>query len=112
MPKIGACRPAPPTNGTLRKYGLTIEAWRDICARQDWRCPVCAEPFGTRKLAIDHAHVRRYKKLRPEEKRRHVRGVLHSHCNRYVRGWLTLARATAILAYLTDYKRRLKYAKG
>lgn len=99
----------PPTRKTLVRYRLSEGDWWMIVRRQDGQCPICSEPLAGRKLAIDHAHVRRFKKMKPDERRRHVRGVLHSFCNRYVRGWLTLTRARAILLYLEaheDRKRR------
>lgn len=110
-----------PTAGTLAKYGLTADDWLALCQRQGNCCPVCGEEFGDRPLAIDHEHVRGFKarkvrsrkgrrfKVRvmaPAERRRHVRGVLHSYCNRFVRRWLTLPRAVAIVAYLQEHERR------
>ena len=107
----------PPTRSTLRSYGLTAEAWMAICRRQGWRCPVCSEPLGARKLAVDHEHVkgfkahkkrrgRRVRSMSQEERVGHVRGVLHAYCNRFVRSWLTIARAERILRYLEGHERR------
>lgn len=108
-----------PKAGTLRQYGLTVKDWFDIVRRQGGVCPICEEPLVGRKLAVDHAHVRGFKRHRrlksgrrvrvmPREERVvHVRGVLHSYCNRFVRGWLTLKRARAILNYLTAHDERL-----
>lgn len=120
--------PPPPTLGTLRRYGLTPADWTEMCRRQDNMCPVCNKPFGDRKLVVDHAHVagfkatkkRKGKKKRngervvvrvrvmePEERRRHVRGVLHAWCNGYVRAWLTLDRAESLVTYLRAHAARL-----
>lgn len=112
----------PPTSSTLQSYGLTVSDWWEIVRRQNGKCPVCGEALGDRMLAVDHEHVRGFKarKLRrgkngkkikvrvmpPEQRRSHVRGVLHSFCNRYVRGWLTLKRAVAIVAYLKEHEER------
>lgn len=127
MPKIGKAGCSPPTKGTLRKYGMTEDDWATICARQGFRCPVCSEPFGGRKLAIDHEHVAgfrarkrrkskrgrsgkrsnvRVRVMMPEERKEYVRGILHAWCNRFVRRWLTLPRARTILNYLEDHDRR------
>lgn len=118
MPKIGSqITPRPPTRDTLRRYGLTEQDWSAICDRQQCLCPVCSEPFGDRPLAIDHEHVRGFKarktrkgqrvRVMPQSERAaHVRGVLHSFCNRFVRRWLTLERAASILKYLQDHERR------
>ena len=116
--------PKPPSEGTLRSYGLTAADWREMCRRQRGLCPVCGQPFGDRRLVVDHEHVKgwrarkrklasgkvRAKKdqrvMTPEERRPHVRGVLHMWCNGYVRAWLTLARAESIVAYLREHERR------
>ena len=89
-----------PTKATLRKYGMNLDHWLELAIAQGFTCPVCGQPFGERKLAIDHAHVKGFRKMAPSGRRLHVRGVLHSFCNRYVRGWLTLARAKSIVDYL------------
>ena len=128
MPKI-VRRHVPPTEATLRKYGLTADDWHEMARQQRGICPVCQEPFGDRKLAIDHEHVRgfrarkrrkgkkkrdgvrvdvRVRVMQPEERRRHVRGILHSWCNRFVRRWLTLCRARSIVAYLEAHEQRRK----
>lgn len=117
----------PPSTKTLRSYGLDEEQWRALCVRQQWICPVCQKPFGDRKLVIDHEHVRGFKArkrrkskkkikgqkidvvlrvMSPKERSRHVRGVLHSYCNRFVRHWLTLDRARSIVSYLEDFEAR------
>lgn len=117
----------PPTQSTLRRYGLTAANWLAICKRQRFTCPVCNELFGDRKLVIDHEHVAgfrahkkrkgkkkvdgkridvRFRVITPEERSRHVRGILHSYCNRFVRKWLTLDRARRIVAYLEEHAQR------
>lgn len=114
-------QPPAPTVSTLRKYGLTAQQWLAMCAAQNHRCPVCGEPFGNRKLAIDHEHAAGFKARKkrsrngklfrvrvmpPAERRRFVRGILHAWCNRFVRKWLTLERARRIVAYLEHFERR------
>jgi hypothetical protein len=112
--------PAPPTRSTLAKYGLTADDWRRLCAAQGCVCPVCLQPFGDRKLVVDHEHVRGFRAHRrplkgrtrerrmmsQQERRRHVRGILHAWCNGLVRRWLTLERAAAILKYLEAHEER------
>ncbi len=98
-----------------------------MCVRQGWCCPVCTQPFGDRKLAIDHEHVKgwrarkrrkgtkrvggkrvevRVRVMTPAERKPHVRGVLHMYCNGLIRSWLTLARTKTILAYLEAHESR------
>lgn len=126
MPRIER-QAKPPTEATLRKYGLTVEDWWAMHALQRGICPICRDPFGDRALAIDHEHVRGFRarkkrrrkkgdgtiKVRvmpPAERRRHVRGILHAWCNRFVRRWLTLDRARSIVAYLEAHELRIKTA--
>lgn len=125
MPRVGSKSPTPPSGGTLRTYGLTVDDWLAMARRQGYACPICRQPFGDRALVIDHEHVRgwraRKRKLKsgkvraskdqrvmtPAQRREYVRGILHAWCNGYVRRWLTLERAESIVAYLKVY-----HAKG
>jgi hypothetical protein len=114
-----------PSQGTLTKYGLTRKEWLKMCRRCKYHCVVCGKPFESRPLVIDHEHVKgfnarkkrkakrggHYIKVRvmaPSERRKYVRGVIHNYCNRFVRRWLTLDRARAIVAYLESFERRRK----
>lgn len=127
MPKLTVRPVPPPTLPTLRRYGLTPADWDAMVRRQRGVCPVCRQPFGDRRLVVDHEHVagfkaRRRRKARrvrngeratvrvrvmpQDERRRHVRGILHAWCNGYVRAWLTLDRAESILEYLRAHEAR------
>lgn len=114
--------PKPPSEKTLVKYGLTAAEWLGMCKACNYTCVVCGKPFDGRPLVIDHEHVkgfnarkkRKAKKgghtikvrvMTPADRRRYVRGVIHNYCNRFVRSWLTLDRAKAIVAYLEEYER-------
>lgn len=111
-----------PAKATLTKYGLTEAEWLGLCAACNHTCVVCGKPFGDRPLVVDHEHVKGFKarkkrkakegghtiKVRvmgPAERRKYVRGVIHNYCNRFVRSWLTLPRARAIVAYLEAFER-------
>lgn len=123
----------PPSRGTLAKYGLTLRDWWLMAERQEYTCPVCQQPFGERKLVIDHEHVagwrarkrRKSKKLHqgkrkdiklrvmtPQQRRPYVRGILHAWCNGWIRSWLTLSRTRSILTYLEAYEGRKTDAQG
>lgn len=112
-----------PRKDTLGKYGLTEADWLAMCARCNYTCVVCGKPFEDRPLVVDHEHVKGFKatkkkkakkgghtirvrKMPQSERRKHVRGVIHNYCNRFVRSWLTLPRAKAIVAYLEDFEKR------
>lgn len=115
--------PPPPSDNTLAKYGLTRVSWHTLVRRQGGLCPICQTPLAGRPVVVDHAHVKGFeaRKVRrrngkkfkvrvmpPAERRVHVRGVLHNFCNRYVRSWLTLERAQAIVEYLAAHEKRKK----
>lgn len=111
-----------PTQGTLTKYGLTKDDWLALCEACNHTCVVCGKPFDDRPLVVDHEHVKGFKARKKRkakvgghvikvrvmakaERRQYVRGVIHSYCNRFVRKWLTLERARAIVAYLENFER-------
>lgn len=103
----GALIPQPPRTETLRKYGLSAEAWRAILARQGGVCAVCKKvPNG--RLCIDHDHVRGFKKLKPELRRLHVRGLLCWFCNHtYVGRAITVEKSENVTAYLRAHVERM-----
>ncbi len=120
--------PTPPSTKTLVSYGLTAADWLGMCAACNYTCVVCGKPFEDRPLVIDHEHVKGFKATKkrkakkkragaetrhtirvrvmtPAERRQYVRGVIHNYGNRFVRSWLTLARAKAIVAYLEAFEK-------
>lgn len=66
------------------KYGLNQESYDKILKDQNGCCAICKRtPKQLGKcLSVDHAHVAGYKHLSPEEKVKHVRGLLCDKCNR------------------------------
>jgi len=110
-----------PHTSTLAKYGMTSADWVTLCAACNYTCVVCGKPFEGRPLVVDHEHVKGFKankkkkskkghvikvrKMPPSTRRLYVRGVIHNYCNRFVRSWLTLPRAKAIVAYLEAFER-------
>jgi len=114
-------QPKTPRLATLRKYGLIEKDWHHLCEACNFTCVICGKPFGDRPLVVDHEHVKGFKahkkrktkkgdktiKVRvmpPEERKKHVRGVIHNFCNRFVRRWLTLERAESIVKYLRAFE--------
>lgn len=106
-----------PSEITLRRYGITQQEWLDMVADQDGKCPICKKPIETTEVItkkgevyvrsyktnahIDHRHVPKWKKLPPEERRKHVRGILCQFCNRfYMCKAMTIEKARNIVAYL------------
>lgn len=70
--------PPPPSNPTLRKYGLTVDDYSRMLREQKGGCAICKRPPGKRALAVDHDH-----KCCPTSKScgKCVRGLLCPACN-------------------------------
>ena len=96
-----------PTPNTLKKYGLTFEAWEAILARQGGVCGACGEIPGSRKLFVDHEHVKGWKDMPDEKRRLYVRGLVCYMCNKYrlARG-ATPVRLLRAAEYLARYLER------
>lgn len=92
------CVPKP---ATLKRYGLTGEAWLAILEAQGGVCYVCQKAPPSGRLCTDHEHVRGWKGKPPEERRRFVRGLLCWTCNHYYLGrGITVAKARRVVEYL------------
>ena len=96
-----------PKPATLKKYGLTEKFWRAIIKRQGPHCAVCGKVPSTNRLVIDHEHVKGWKKLPPEQRRRYIRGLCCWVCNHYVlcRG-ISIAKLKGAVKYLKRYEER------
>lgn len=93
-----------PLPGTLKKYGLTADEWRTILYRQGGTCAVCRKVPANGRLCTDHEHVKGWKKMPPEERKRYVRGMLCYLCNHwYVGRGITVVKAENVVAYLKRY---------
>lgn len=104
-PPKGLSSPGP---ATLAKYGLTLAEWLVILRRQGWVCAVCRRFPKTGRFNTDHDHVRGWKKMPPEERKRHVRGVLCHFCNHYyVARCITVERAENVAEYLRQHAARV-----
>lgn len=96
-----------PSKTTLRKYGLTEQEWNDVLQSQGNRCPICKKVPTTGRYVTDHFHVKGFKRMEPEEKKKHVRGVTCVHCNRfYLAKGMTIEKAKNLVIYLTQYEER------
>jgi hypothetical protein len=80
------------------QYGITLEIYAAMLAKQNGLCAICGAPQGKRDFDVDHNHE--------TEK---VRGLLCNPCNRNLErleknpGWLEKAAA-----YLKQYEGELK----
>ncbi len=102
-----------PRPETLRRYGLTEAEWLRILRRQKGTCAVCRTVPKSGRLCTDHEHVKGWKKMKPEQRKRYVRGILCYFCNHwYVGRCITVAKAKNILEYLTRYEAERPDRKG
>ena len=98
----------PPSPATLRRYGLTVDAWLALLKAQGWKCPVCLKKAGgALVLNTDHDHVPGWKHRSAAERATYVRGVLCAFCNhRRVNSRMSAAEARRIADYLAAYEAR------
>jgi DNA-directed RNA polymerase subunit RPC12/RpoP len=100
-----------PTKATLKKYGLSEKEWREMLESQHCVCFVCGKEPPGQRLAIDHEHVKQWKKKPPEQRKKYVRGLLCTYCNfRLLRKGMTLEKARKIVEYLENYQNKLNAA--
>lgn len=93
-----------PAPSTLRRYGLTRVEWEAILAEQGGVCGVCRKVPASGTLHIDHDHARGWRKLKPEERRRYVRGLTCFIDNAvFLRRGATPERLRAAADYLEKY---------
>lgn len=96
-----------PLPATLKRYGLTEVDYIKLYKSQYGQCALCKNT--NRKLVVDHRHVQGYKFMAPEKKRRYIRGLLCSFCNRRIATKLhTLERTKTLSEYLQAFEERLK----
>lgn len=110
MPKVGPVSAVqPPSLATLKKYGLTLDEWRAILKRQAGVCAICKRTPKSGRLAIDHQHVKGWKKMKPVDRKKFVRGLCCFLCNgKCVSKWTTRERAAEVVRYFDAYEQRIK----
>ncbi len=101
-----------PSKATCKKYGLTVQEWNDILDRQVGVCSICKRLPPSGILCVDHQHVRGFKKMPPEQRKRFVRTLACAFCNRRLLAkGITTERARNILAVLEAFDERLAATK-
>lgn len=97
-----------PSKVTLRKYGLDAEGWLAILEAQSWVCAICKKVPKTGRFVTDHAHVIRWKKMKPEKRRTYVRGLTCWWCNKnYIGRSITVDKAVNVVSYLRAFEARM-----
>lgn len=97
----------PPTASTLRRYGLTATEWLAMLKFQGGVCALCRKVPKSGRFVVDHHHVKGWKGMTPELRKKFCRGILCAHCNhRLVGQFMTLEAARAVVLYLERYEVR------
>src|SRR5688572_27388878 len=98
-----------PSKQTLKKYGLSQQEFDEILERQGNVCPICEKVPTTGRWIIDHDHKPNWKKKKPEERNKAVRGILCWFCNKYYLGRsITIKKSENVTRYLKSYVIRQK----
>lgn len=91
----------------LKSYGITQREYDGMLSAQRGVCAVCGSPPKTRSLHVDHEHVKGFKKMDANTKKRFIRGLLCFQCNWiFLSRGISLNRAKRIVEYLRNYELR------
>lgn len=87
----------------LNTYGITYDEWKTLTKNG---CFICG---SKKRLAVDHRHVKNFKKLASEAKREEVRGALCFRHNKFTIGGLEIDKQCRpvlerVVKYFTKYK--------
>jgi hypothetical protein len=94
-----------PTDVTLKKYGLSREEWIALYNKYDGKCHVCLKP--SKRLNIEHEHVKGWKNMLPEERKNYIRGLACFVCNyKLLQKGIDLERLENAVRYLKEYEQR------
>lgn len=94
-----------PSSQTLKRYGLTREEWMKMYDRYDGCCHICRKP--SKRLCVDHFHMKGWASMEPEERKKYVRGLLCWTCNAHLlsRG-ITIQKLKNAIQYLEDWENK------
>lgn len=95
-----------PRPATLKKYGLTLNEWKEIVCQQGYRCPICMNVL-CKTTNIDHYHAKQWAKMSPERRKLFIRGVTCWYCNKNAmyKG-ITIDKVQRTLNYLLTFEKR------
>lgn len=68
-------------------YGITLSEWEQRLKKQHGVCSICKDRPGKGVLCVDHLHIKGFKGMPPEKKRKYVRGLLCFMCNTALKGF-------------------------
>jgi hypothetical protein len=96
-------------NITLRNsFGITLDEYNEMFEARNGCCEICGrhQSHFTKALNVDHFHAKGYSKMKPDQRKRFIRGLLCGFCNRgfYKENPETLRKAA-------EYFERFEYMK-
>lgn len=90
-----------PVASTLKRYGLSLSAWKALVREQGGRCGICRGLPASGVLHIDHEHVSGWADKPARMRARYVRGLACYRCNHFLLGSIpTVDLARSIVTYL------------
>ena len=98
-----------PSKQTIKKYGLSLKEWNDMADSQNHVCYICLKLPPSNILCVDHVHVKKFRKMPAEEKKKYVRGLLCRYCNlRVASKAINLEKAKRLVSYLQAFEDKIK----
>jgi len=89
-------------------YGINLYEKNLMAAKQGGVCWICKQVPKSGILCVDHRHVKGYKKLSPEDKKKEVRALLCFMCNTGLHGIEKRKNARYILERYNEYFKTFK----
>jgi hypothetical protein len=95
-----------PSKKTLDKYGLSEDEWVSIFKKQGEVCAICKKE--SKRYVTDHAHVKGWKKMPPEQRKLYVRGILCWWDNSQIVGrGVTIEKLQNAIDYLLEFEKKI-----
>lgn len=88
----------------LNLYGITLLEYSEMFENQNGCCAICGRHQSNFKkvLNVDHQHIKDYEKMKSEDKKKYVRGLLCYRCN-YTLGIIESINLNKAIEYLNNF---------
>lgn len=86
---------------------MSLIEWIDLLNKQGCVCVICNKVPSTGRFVTDHEHVKGWKNLPPNERKKYVRGILCWYCNnKTLTKGITVEKLKNAIDYLNGYRSR------